>query len=440
MQPAARLQAAIEILDDIETGIANIGVPADVAVANYTRSRRYIGSKDRRAIIELVYAVVRQRGRHAWRLAEAGLLLTGRNLTISHMGLNDKSLANHFGAESPHAPSALTAMEQAAMQLMPSGLEEAPLAASHEVPDPFVKGFQDRFGPQFNDAMAALNATAPMDVRSNPLKPNDDLSDELRKLDNDIEKTQFSPIGCRSNSKLNLNGNPLLRGGHVEVQDEAAQLACYLADVERGMTVIDLCAGAGGKTLLLSALMQNKGQIFAFDTSGSRLKNAKPRIDRAGCRNVQTKILPSDDAARQRLMSEFSGKMDRVVIDAPCSGTGTWRRNPDQRWRLNAPDIERLQEVQVSLIKEAAGLVKPGGRFVYMTCSVLPAENEQVIENFQEQNGKDWLLLDYRDIWQRVLPGEPPETASSNSSCLQLVPHMHHTDGFFVAILERSSS
>lgn len=440
MQPAARLQAVIEILDEIETGIAQAGVPADVAVANYTRTRRYIGSKDRRAIIALVYAVVRQRGRHAWRLAEVGLPLTGRSLVISHIALNDQDSARHFGDESPHAPPVLTEAEQTAVQTMPAGLEGAPLFATHEVPYPLAEGLQRRFGSQFDEAIAALNSTAPLDIRSNPLKPKSLLSDELRKLEESIEKTTFSPIGFRSSSKLNLNGNPLLREGYVEVQDEAAQLACYLVDVGPGMSVIDLCAGAGGKTLLLSALMQNKGQIFAFDVSANRLKNAKPRIDRAGCRNIQTKVLPKEVETRNTFLSGFAGKMDRVVIDAPCSGTGTWRRNPDQRWRLRGMGLENLCTEQSSLLEQGASLVKPGGRMIYMTCSLLPEENERVVDGFLQMAGSNWSAVDYKNVWQRVLPGEPPETASSNPLCLQLVPHMHQTDGFFVAILERHLS
>ncbi len=418
MQPAARLQAVIEILDDIETGIEWLSVPADVAVTNYTRARRYIGSKDRRAIIELVYATVRQRGRHAWRLAEVGLPLTGRNLVISHVALNEHDLARLFGDDSPHAPAALTEAEQTAVQAMPISLEGAPLFATHEVPYPLAGGLQQRFGSLFDDAMAALNSTAPLDIRLNPLKSKKNLSYELRELDENIEKMPFSPIGYRSLSKLNLNGKPLLREGYVEVQDEAAQLACYLVDVDPGMSVIDLCAGAGGKTLLLSALMQNKGQIFAFDVSANRLKNAKPRIDRARCRNIQTKVLPKDVEARDSFLSGFAGKMDRVVIDAPCSGSGTLRRNPDQRWRLSGMGLENLCMEQSSLLEKGARLVKPGGRLIYMTCSLLPEENERVVEGFLHQAGSNWSVVDYKDVWKQVLPSEPPETASSNPRCM----------------------
>ncbi|MBO6503453.1 MAG: RsmB/NOP family class I SAM-dependent RNA methyltransferase [Kordiimonadaceae bacterium] len=440
MQPAARLQAVIEILNEIESGIQWLSVPADVAVASYTRSRRYIGSKDRRAIIDLVYAIVRQRGRHIWRLTETGLSLTGRNLAISHSALNEPNLASYFGADIPHAPSALTKTEQSAAQMMPKNLEGAPLFATHEVPYPLAEGFRERFGSKFDEAMAALNGTAPLDIRSNPIKPKKNLSRGLRELEENIEKTVFSPIGYRLASKLNLNGNPLFREGYVEVQDEAAQLACYLVDLDSDMSVMDLCAGAGGKTLLLSALMKNKGQIFAFDTSANRLKKAKPRIDRAGCRNIQTKVLPREADARKSILSGFIGKVNRVVVDVPCSGSGTLRRNPDQRWRMSGMGLENLRMEQSSLLEEASRMVKPGGRIVYMTCSVLPQENERVVEYFLEQAGSDWFAVDYKDVWRRVLPGTPPETASSNPSCLQLVPHMHQTDGFFVAILERRLS
>lgn len=440
MQSAARLQAVIEILEDVETGIAQAGVPADVAVANYTRSRRYIGSKDRRAITEMVYGIIRQRGRHAWRLAQAGFLLTGRNLVISHAALNDVHLLESFGASSPHAPASLTAAEQAALGAMPASLRGAPLFASHEVPQDLVKPLEDRFGSQFEQAISILNEQAPLDIRENPIKSRSKIIRHLMELDQGIEKHKYSPIGFRSKKRVNVSAHPLLRDGYIEVQDEAAQLASYLVDASAGMSVLDLCAGAGGKTLLLSALMRNKGHIYAFDTSKARLKNAKPRLDRAGCRNVQTRQLPVDKEARANLLSGFTEKMDRVVIDAPCSGSGTWRRNPDQRWRLNTEALNSYSELQHRLLAEAASLVTPGGRLVYMTCSLLHQENEHAVDQFLIQNAGDYSLLDYQDIWQRVLPSKPAVTASSNPSCLQLVPHMHQTDGFFVAIFERRLS
>ena len=440
MQPAARLQAVIEILDDIETGITQAGVPADVAVANYTRPRRYIGSKDRRAIIEMVYAVVRKRGRHAWRLGRVGLTLTGRNLVISHAGLMEDEWLEYFGTVSPHAPDALSSAETSALNTMPSGVDDAPLFATHEVPDPTISGLQERFGAEFDVAVKALNHQAPLDVRANPVKLKKDLYLNLRKIDEGFEKQKYSPIGYRSFQKVNLSANSLVRGGFLEVQDEAAQLACYLTDVSPDMSVVDLCAGAGGKTLLMSALMQNKGQLFAFDTSAARLKKVKPRIDRAGCRNVQSNVLPIDEEGRHRLLSDFAGKAARVVIDAPCSGTGTWRRNPDQRWRLTEEVIKTYSEVQLGLLTEGSSLVTFGGRLVYMTCSLLPEENEAVVKGFLESTAEGWSLLDYRDIWRRVLPSEPPETASSNPLCMQFVPHMHQTDGFFIAILEKPAN
>ena len=440
MQPAARLQAVIEILEDVEIGIAQSGVPADVAVANYTRTRRYIGSKDRRAITEMVYTIIRQRGRHAWRLAQAGMQLTGRNLMISHAGLNDQQLLGHFGSGVVHAPAATTESEKGALSVMPSGLEGAPLFASHEVPLHLITPLKQRFGEQFDAAIRTLNAQAPIDIRSNPLKHSNKLIHSLREIDEDIENNVFSPIAYRFHKRLNLSAHPLLRDGYIEVQDAAAQVASYLVEAEAGMSVVDLCAGAGGKSLLLSALMQNKGQVFAFDTSGARLKNAKPRIDRAGCRNIQLKQLPSEKQARSNLLSGFKAKAGRVVIDAPCSGTGTWRRNPDQRWRLSEEDISSFVGTQMELLNEGARLVKPGGRLVYMTCSVLPQENEAVAEAFLHEAGQDWSLIDYKEVWRRVLPSNPAETASSNPRCLQLVPHIHQTDGFFVAILERHLS
>lgn len=439
MQPAARLQAAIEILDLVEQGIGATGAPADNIVKAYCRTRRYIGSKDRRAIIDLVYAVIRKRGLHMWRLEVVGLPKSGRSFLISHASFSDASLLELFGGDSTHAPAKLTNDEKRRVASMPATLEGAPLSARTEVPECVQAGLQERFGDQFEAGVSALNETAPLDIRLNPLKRDKKLINNLNNIDQDIVKSRYSPIGFRSSSKTNLSQTDMFRNGQIEVQDEAAQVACYLVNAEPGTTVVDLCAGAGGKSILVSALMENRGQLFAFDVADKRLANAKPRLQRAGCRNIQTRVIPETGSDRAAVLSGFKGKADRVIIDAPCSGSGTWRRNPDQRWRLSNSVVRQYADIQLSLLQEGATLVRAGGRLVYMTCSLLPDENEVVVDRFLTTAPSQWKLIDYRDVWRQTLGNEPAETASSNPLCMQLVPHKHQTDGFFVAIFEKSA-
>lgn len=314
-----------------------------------------------------------------------------------------------------------------------------PISARFEVPEFLEPILRQRFGTEFETAITGLNQAAPLDLRANPLQPYEDLTKDLIEASEDFEKVKYSPIGHRSCSKARVTGIDLYISGKIEVQDEAAQLACYLVDAQPGMAVIDLCAGAGGKSLLLSGLMNNKGQVFAFDVSSKRLSALAARSQRAGSRNIQVKAVPEVGANRASTLSGLNNKADRVVIDAPCSGTGTWRRNPDQRWRLSESQIADYAAVQLGLLTEGAQMVSSGGRLIYMTCSLLHAENEAVVDAFFAAQGTDdWKLINYKSIWNRVLPGEPAETAAKNQAMLQLVPHLHHTDGFFVAILEKT--
>ncbi len=441
MRPAARLQAVIEILDGVEEGICTLAVPADRVVADYCRRRRFIGSKDRRAISGLAYSVIRRRGFHVWRVARAKLPMYGRNLLISHLVDTAPDDLQLFGDAAPHSPAALTVSEQQAVTgfAAPISSGKVPFSARLEVPDFLEPVLRQRFGADFETAMIALNQTAPLDLRANPLQPHENLTENLMEISEDIEKVKYSPIGYRSDSKARVTGADLYTLGKIEVQDEAAQLACYLVDARPGMAVVDLCAGAGGKSLLLSGLMNNKGQIFAFDVSSKRLSALAARSQRAGSRNIQVKAVPEVGANRERTLSGLKSKADRVIIDAPCSGTGTWRRNPDQRWRLSEPQIAEYAAVQLGLLTEGAQMVASGGRLIYMTCSLLHAENEAVVDAFFAAQGtENWKLVNYKSIWNRILPSAPAETAAKNQAMLQLVPHLHHTDGFFVAILEKT--
>lgn len=441
MRPAARLQAVIEILDGVEAGIRTLGAPADRVVADYCRSRRFIGSKDRRAISTLSYTIIRRWGRHKWRVTSSGLPISGRSLMISYIADCAPDELMLFGDDAAHSPEALSDAEQQSVSSF-EALEntvQMPISARSEVPDFLEPALRQRFGTNFDAAIASLNETAPLDIRSNPLKAHNNLIQDLKKISEDIESNKYSPIGYRSDNKMRITGTDLYTSGKIEVQDEAAQVACYLVDAQPGMAVVDMCAGAGGKSLLLSALMKNKGQLFAFDASAKRLSALSSRSQRAGCRNLQVKAIPEQGANRAKTLATLSGKADRVVIDAPCSGTGTWRRNPDQRWRLSEEQIEGYAAVQLALLAEGAQMVAAGGRLVYMTCSVLPEENEAVVDAFFAAHGtKDWKLVNYRPVWTKVLDSKPASSAAKNEAMLQFVPHQHQTDGFFIAILEKT--
>lgn len=439
MRPAARLQATIDILELIEDGIEKLGSPADVLISKYFRQRRFIGSKDRRALSAYVYGTIRERGYHLWRLAQAGLPSTAQNLFASYLAKHEPESLALFGINEPHAPKAFGAGERELLTapLPPFEGTGVPCSASLELPDILLPAFQVRFGDQLIEAMTGLNQTAPFDLRLNPAHVPDVLINTLKEKLEDIEKTKYSPIGYRAVSRPNIQGEDFFQSGMVEVQDEAAQLACYLTDAKPGMQVVDLCAGAGGKSLLLAALMQNTGNIHAFDIIGKRLGELSKRAARAGVTNIAPKTIPAAGQTRADSLVKLKGSADRVVIDAPCTGTGTWRRNPDQRWRLREDSVDAFSATQQTLLHEGSELVKPGGRLVYMTCSILPAENEDVVNAFLATSDDTWSLLDFREVWHSTLGGSVPETLAIDPRMMQLAPHVHKTDGFFTAILER---
>ena len=439
MQPSARLAATIEILDSIEAAIASRGLPADRLVADYFRARRFAGSKDKRAISDHVYAVLRSREWLLWGLAHIGADISARALFIAHLVRHDSAQLALFAADDQFAPDALSDEEQHIItQLAALDWTQAPGDARSDVPSWASAGLRKRFGPAFEQAAMALQGTAPLDVRVNGLKADGfNIKLNISISSEDIEKNKYSEFGYRIKARLNLPSEKAYRDGMLEVQDEAAQVAAALVATAPGQQVVDLCAGGGGKSLAVAAVMENRGQIHAFDISGKRLADFRTRLQRAGYRNIQVTRIGREAAARSSAFAGLSGKADRVIVDTPCSGTGTWRRSPDLRWRFDGESLAELHKTQAGLLREAATLAKPGGRVVYMTCSLLPSENEDIIQGFMAEAGEGWQLLDYRDIWADVLKSVVPDTLSLEPKCLQLAPHSHDTDGFFVAVLER---
>jgi 16S rRNA (cytosine967-C5)-methyltransferase len=385
--PAARVQTAIELLDLIIAAARGNGPPADRIIADWFRTRRYAGSGDRRAVRDLAYSAIRACGE---------VPVSGRAAMLALAGSDDALAALFDGSR--HAPEPIAADEPAAGRgIAPAWLTKA-LAAS---------GIAD-------EEAAALLGRAPLDLRVNSLKA----SRENLELPLPAEPT-LAPNGLRLPHGTPVEHWPAYLSGAIEVQDTGSQLACLAVAAQPGETVIDLCAGAGGKTLALAAAMGARGRLVACDTDRTRLARLAPRAERAGAPTIESILLnPGQEAAA---LAEFAGKADAVLVDAPCSGTGTWRRNPEARWRLTPAQVERYAAVQAHLLDLAAGLIRPGGRLVYVTCSLLDAEGAEQFDAF----------LGRHPLWR----ANPPILAAGRprGQGIRLTPHHDGTDGFFIA-------
>ena len=412
MTPGARLQSAIDLLQAVDAGSA----AADRIVAAWFRARRYAGAKDRAAISELVYGVLRRRAELTWRIERSGAAANPRLLVLA------ASAAVPLIADGPHGAAPLSADEKEVLDRAAAiAVADVPDWVRANVPEWLVPALRSRFSAAFDAECAALNQRAPVDLRVNTLKSSRDaVLKTLSAAGIDAQPTLYAPHGIRLNERPRLD--QLRLEGLVEPQDEAAQLAALLVDARPGMTVVDLCAGAGGKTLALAAAMENRGRILALDRGAARLARLGLRAGRAGVTIVQTQ------AADDSWFTMNAGIADRVLIDAPCSGAGTWRRNPEARWRLNAESLVRHKDNQRALLRQGAALVRPGGRLVYATCSLLPEENEAPVEQFLEKDG-NFALVPMRDLLK----------VPAAEDHLMLTPHRHGTDGFFVAVLSRRS-
>jgi 16S rRNA (cytosine967-C5)-methyltransferase len=436
MTPGARIQAAIELLDAIAAGRG----AADDIVGNYFRRHRFAGVKDRGAISEHIYAVLRQRAVLDWwidRIGRGELAADARRRLLAALVL----VQGWAPAQVERAcdgdrfrPERLTAGERALVAALADQTLEHPAMPDHvrwNYPawlDPYLRRV---FGDMLGREMAGLAAPAALDLRVNQLK-GDRLTAKIALEGEGVnaEETRYSPYGLRVHDRIPLATLESFRAGLIEVQDEGSQLAALLADARPGMRVVDFCAGAGGKTLALAASMNNRGHLIACDISEKRLERATQRLRRAGISIVQRRVLTSE---RDKWVKRHAASFDRVFVDAPCTGTGTWRRNPDAKWRLSEKDIVELIELQHSIIGSAARLVAPGGRLVYATCSFLREENEAQIERFLAET-PDFTLLPISAAWRGIIGGKPP----SAGDVLRLTPARHGTDGFFVAICERA--
>jgi 16S rRNA (cytosine967-C5)-methyltransferase len=430
MRAGARAAAAIEILDDIDARKR----PATQALKDWGLSHRFAGSGDRAVIGNLVFDVLRQKSSLAWRMGDE----KSRAMIIGTLhwvwGLSQDDIALQFDG-STHAPMTLT---EAEIDSIANGnLTDSPEWVKGDYPQWLHDSMVRQFGEQASEEGAAQASRAPVDLRANLLKA--DRAKILKALARfSPEETPISPLGIRIPSTIGAGRSPAITAetgynkGRFEVQDEGSQLATMLAGAEPGQQVADICAGAGGKTLALSAIMGNKGQIHAFDIDRHRFRKIHERLRRAGTRNVQV-IDPGDNA-----LAPLTDRMDLVLVDAPCTGTGTWRRHPDAKWRMREGALATRKAEQSAALEMAAPLVKPGGRIVYVTCSILAEENGDQVRAFLTSNenfrpGK----LDPDTI--EKIAEHRGESSSAFESKIQLTPLRDSTDGFFVACMERIS-
>ncbi|MDX9689218.1 MAG: RsmB/NOP family class I SAM-dependent RNA methyltransferase [Alphaproteobacteria bacterium] len=432
MTPSARLSALIELLDIIE----NTARPADALVSAYFRQRRYIGSKDRGAVSQELYALLRHYGRLTWWLNYLKAERTGRNLAIAYLFFVIKQSRSEIEAQfngSKYAPAALEAPENKLLRDLKGHTfshPQMPPSLANECPEWAYDTLKQRFSKTLERELAAMLQPAPLDLRANPLNiTRDEALEQLKKLDLVVKPTSYSPYGLRVMNRPALGSIALLKNGSLEIQDEGSQLVALLCEAKPGERIVDFCAGAGGKTLTLAACMENKGRITACDVLANRLKRAEERFRKAGFHNIETHALESE---RSPWVKRHKESFDRVLVDAPCSGTGTWRRNPDARWRNLGPGLDILVPLQGSILQSASRLVKKGGRLVYATCSLLPDENEQQVQKFLDNN-PDFKLVPVQSCTSFI--ASLPDTGDM----MLLSPAQHGSDGFFAAVMQRQT-
>lgn len=428
MTPAARLQAAIEVLEQIDDSSR----PADQVASLYFKGRRYIGAKDRRAVQEIVWRVLRTKARIDWFLADMDHPADSRARVLADMALQgiqpEKDLFT--GAHSARPPGKEERQMMERLHARQPFHHDMPAWVKGEYPEWLEARLTALFGERLSAEMGAMRDEAPLDLRVNTLKgTRDDAIAMLAAEQVPAEPTQWSPLALRLKRRAPMVQLQAWRTGLVEIQDEGSQLVALLTDVEPGQAVVDYCAGAGGKTLALAAAMQNKGRLVACDVAEWRVDKAQERLRRAGVHNVTRRVITGE---ADKWIKRSAASFDRVLVDAPCTGTGTWRRNPDAKWQLGETDLLELVESQKTILASASRLVKPGGLMVYATCSILPDENEGQIENFLAAH-PDFTLVPVPTLWDRLV-GTP---CPVEGPWLRLSPLTHGTDGFFAAVLQR---
>lgn len=431
MRPGGRIQAAAEVLDDIFTRHQ----PAASALQDWGKRHRFAGSGDRAAIGTLVYDVLRRRLSLG---AQMGSDTPGALAIAAAPKALGLSIADVVAVcdGSPHAPAPLNDAER---ERLAAGLpDDVPAHVAADVPAWVMPSFARAFGDRAVVEGRAMAARAPVDLRANTIKANrEKVVGALAKLG--AVPTPLAPFGVRIPAPQGAAKSPHVEAeaahgkGWFEVQDEGSQIAAALTGAGPRQQVLDLCAGAGGKTLALAAAMQNSGQIYAYDSDKGQLRPIFERLQRAGVRNAQV-LEGGDRAALEALGARF----DVVLVDAPCSGSGTWRRKPDAKWRLKPEALAMRQGEQREVLAQAASLVKPGGRLAYVTCSMLPEENGDQVVWFRDAFPA-FQLVPFAEVWASTIGGAAPASADGSKEALLLTPASHGTDGFFVASFRRAA-
>ena len=436
MTPGAQIQASIELLEDVhdawEEGRA---APVDSMLGTYFRNRRYIGAKDKGFISRRVYAVLRHGGQLQWYLEKAKLHISPRTLVLATLVMDEKhpiNILQTWFTGNEHDARPLHKEERAFIENPPACDTDAmPEWMRLNTPEWCLPRLRKVFGENLEAELEALNQEAPLDMRVNTLKTTrEEAAKALGKENFYVTPTPYSPWGLRLDRRGALFATKTFRDGWIEVQDEGSQLVALLGNPQPGDKVIDFCAGAGGKTLALAAMMKNKGRLLAWDTSETRLAQSAKRFARAGVDNVQRHVLTSETDS---FIKRHKDSADLVVIDAPCSGSGTWRRNPDLKWRFSESDLAEIVAIQRNILDSAQRLVKKGGKLLYITCSVFEDENESQLKQFLTKH-PDFMVADTHEIWNKHTR---PESAGDDSRLLRLSPYLTGTDGFFAALLQK---
>jgi 16S rRNA (cytosine967-C5)-methyltransferase len=433
MTPAARLSGAIEVVADIDARRR----PAADALKDWGLAHRFAGSSDRAAIAGLVYDAMRRKSSSAWLMGETSprAVLIGMLHRERGLGIDDIA-ALCSGAQ--FAPAPLTEAERRA--LAGDTLASAPAHILGDYPEWLEANFLRVFGENRAAEGAALASRAPLDLRVNTLKAErEEVSPKLAHLN--AEPTRWSPIGLRLRLSADaknpaIHAEPAFLLGAIEIQDEGSQLAALFAGAKPGEQVVDLAAGAGGKTLALAAVTENRGQIYATDIDKRQLAPIHERIARAGARNIQVRT----PRGETDVLADLTGRIDFALIDAPCTGTGAWRRNPDAKWRVRPGALAERVKQQEALLDRAAALLKAGGRIVYITCSVLQEENGDQVRAFQSRH-RDFAVVPPREIAAAAL-GERGilfcHAALRSEEGLLMTPRTTDTDGFYVAVMRKT--
>lgn len=436
MKPSARIEAIIEVLSSEHRS----RVPLDRVVGDYVRPRRYIGSKDRKAIVERIYDMTRAHARIGWWLANKTKAEdTARTRVLVWLVMaeqcDEKYILSLYDGSS-HSPAPLSEDESAALEALLKNQNhglvhpDMPDMVRLECPPEYEQRLRDVYGDQFDAEMSAMIDGAHLDMFVNTMAvTRENVIASMEKHGHEVVETPYSPYGLRALEKLHLSKTKPFIKGWIAIQDEGSQLIPVICDARPGMQVLDYCAGAGGKSLGLAINMQGKGRLVAMDTDSRRLAKAKPRFRRAGLGdNIEMRSL--EDEKNRKWLRRQKESFDVVLADVPCTGSGTWRRNPDSRWTVYGPPLEELIVTQREILSRIEKVVKPGGRLVYATCSILPDENEQQVA---------WFLKEYPDFTLKPVKEAWPEDLECKieGDVMRLSPLRYNTDGFFAAVFER---